>query len=340
MQGLLADNAGPSLVPAEIAAAWAREYAYPELVPATNREFFERAREAARRRARDVPRRLGGLVGRRARLGRARGRLQPPRPGRGPVGADAARHGGRADRRRADPTAARSTRCTGAWRSSTSTHGARPIPAASALTGRESGELQWQAKAALAVEALRPRRGAARRRGARFRAGRGDSILVLNPSGHARSDVVEVFLPAEPRRSRASRSPWSTSSASERVPTRSGRPSRAATGRRGGCCRSSPATCRASATGASSSSRTAPDGLEGEAGALENEHYRVELDVDGGHAVSLLDRELGLDLVDAESAFGFGQVVRDLYGGPLQATRRASRGGAGHAMRRDAGRPR
>ena len=61
----------------------------------------------------------------------------------------------------------------------------------------------------------------------------------------------------------------------------------------------------------------------GEAGALENEHYRIELDVEGGHAVRLLDRELGLDLVDAESAFGFGQVVRDLYGGPLQATRRA-----------------
>ena len=63
----------------------------------------------------------------------------------------------------------------------------------------------------------------------------------------------------------------------------------------------------------------------GEPGALENEHYRLELDVEGGHAVSLLDLELGHDLVDAASAFGFAQVVRDLYGGPLQATTRACR---------------
>src|SRR6185436_16482142 len=41
VQGLFADNAGPSPVPAEIAAAWANEFAFPELVPSTNREFFE-----------------------------------------------------------------------------------------------------------------------------------------------------------------------------------------------------------------------------------------------------------------------------------------------------------
>ena len=45
VQGLLADNAGPSLVPARIAAAWAKEFAYPKLEPSTNREFFERLEE-------------------------------------------------------------------------------------------------------------------------------------------------------------------------------------------------------------------------------------------------------------------------------------------------------
>ena len=63
-----------------------------------------------------------------------------------------------------------------------------------------------------------------------------------------------------------------------------------------------------------------------EAGAFENEHYRMELEVESGHSVRLLDLELRLDLVDAASAFGFGQVVRDLYGGPLQATRRVTSG--------------
>jgi hypothetical protein len=38
----------------------------------------------------------------------------------------------------------------------------------------------------------------------------------------------------------------------------------------------------------------------------------------------VLDVEFGLDLVDPEGAFGFAQVVRDLYGGGLQATRRAA----------------
>ena len=63
-----------------------------------------------------------------------------------------------------------------------------------------------------------------------------------------------------------------------------------------------------------------------EPGPVENEHYRVELDAEGGYALRLVDLELGLDLVDAASAFGFGQVVRDLYGGPLQATARARPG--------------
>ena len=197
----------------------------------------------------------------------------------------------------------------------------RGAPGGDALTGRESGALQWQSKAALAVEARDRADALLGAAAARFRSDRSDSILVLNPSGHARSDVVELFLPA----SRATRELAVVDvERGERVP---------------------------SALGPPESSRNRPQGrvlsfvardvpglgyrrfelvedgagrLEAEPGALENEHYRVELDVEGGHAVSLLDRELGHELVDAASAFGFAQVVRDLYGGPLQATRRAS----------------
>jgi hypothetical protein len=63
-------------------------------------------------------------------------------------------------------------------------------------------------------------------------------------------------------------------------------------------------------------------------GELETEHYRLELDVEGGCALGLVDKELGLDLVDGTSAFGLGQVVYDLYASALQATMRLQPGGA------------
>src|SRR4029077_3356975 len=48
-------------------------------------------------------------------------------------------------------------------------------------------------------------------------------------------------------------------------------------------------------------------------GPLENEHYRLEMDVEGGYATTFVDLDLERDLVDASSAFGLGQVVRDIY---------------------------
>ena len=200
-------------------------------------------------------------------------------------------------------------------------------PGGRALTGRESSELQWQTKAALAVEACGRAEALLEAAAARFRADRRGSILVLNPSGHARTDLVEVFCP----RSRVDRErPLAVVDVErgERVPHAFGRPE--------------PSRNRPQGRTLSFVAHDVPglgyrsfelveDGAhepEGKPGALENEHYRLELDVDGGHAVRVLDRELGLDLVDAESAFGVGQVVRDLYGGPLQATRRAPRGPA------------
>jgi hypothetical protein len=57
-------------------------------------------------------------------------------------------------------------------------------------------------------------------------------------------------------------------------------------------------------------------------GKLENEHYRVELDVESGCAIGVYDKELGVELVDRSSSFGLGQVVRDRYGGALDLTAR------------------
>ena len=175
VQGLLADNAGPSPVPARDRGRLGARVAYPQLVPSTNREFFERLEERHGGELETFARRLDGLVGRRARLGRARGRLQPPRAGRGADGADAARHG-----RRASPAPTRSPDWAGevdrvyermalfdehTW--------CAAHPAGRALTGRESAELQWQSKAALAVEARDRAEALHGEAAARFRVGRG-----------------------------------------------------------------------------------------------------------------------------------------------------------------------
>jgi hypothetical protein len=64
------------------------------------------------------------------------------------------------------------------------------------------------------------------------------------------------------------------------------------------------------------------------AGSLESEHYRLEVDVESGCATSLVDKQLGVELVDAASAFGLGQVVHDRYGSALDATARLPPRGA------------
>ena len=202
VQGLLADNAGPSLVPAEIAAAWSDGFAYPELVPSTNLDFFEEFEE------------------------RHGAGLETFRGDWADWWADglgsAAREVG--FNRRAQATA-RTAQTLHAMADALT--GAEPLPASEvdavyermarfdehtwcaahpggdALTGRESGGLQWQSKAALAVEARDRADALLGAAAARFRSERSDSILVLNPSGHQRNDVVEVFLPA----SRATREP-------------------------------------------------------------------------------------------------------------------------------------
>jgi len=61
--------------------------------------------------------------------------------------------------------------------------------------------------------------------------------------------------------------------------------------------------------------------------ALENEHYSLELDIEGGYGLEVVDRELDLDLV-ADGDFGLGQIVHDRYEGPLRATMRLPPGGA------------
>ena len=297
----------------------------PAARPVDEPRLLRAARRAARRRARDVPRRLGRLVGRRARLGRARGRLQPPRAGGRADGTDAARHGRRARRRRPELDWAGEVDRVYERMALFDEHTwCAAHPGGDALTGRESGELQWQSKAALAVEARDRADALLDAAAARFRSG-----AATRSSCSTRA---------------ATRAPTSSSSSCRRaVSTR--RPSRR---RRRGARRAGAAARSAPPE----SSRNRPQGrllsfVARDVPALG--YRRFELVADGAaqprgragpareralprrarrrgrlRAPSLLDRELGHDLVDAASAFGFGQVVRDLYGGPLQATARVA----------------
>ncbi len=327
VQGLLADNAAPSLVPAQIAAAWAEEFAYPQLVPSGNREFFEQLEE------------------------RHGGELQTFRGDWADWWADglgsAAREVGFNRRAQATVRTAQTlhvmadalTGTDPGWAGAAEAVYERmelfdehtwcaAHPGGSALIGRESGALQWQTKAALAVDASDRADALLSAAAGRFRASRGDSILVLNASGHARSDVVEVFVPAS-RVDSGRHLAVVDVERNERVPHAFGPPEPSRNRRQGRVlsfvAHNVPGLGYRRFTLVEDGANPPAD-VAGVPGVLENEHYRLELDVDGGHAVRLLDLEVGLDVVDAASAFGFAQVVRDLYGGALQATRRASGG--------------
>jgi hypothetical protein len=56
------------------------------------------------------------------------------------------------------------------------------------------------------------------------------------------------------------------------------------------------------------------------------ERYRLELEVETGCVTSLVDLELGRELVDDASSFGLGQVVHDRYASALDLTRRLPAG--------------
>jgi hypothetical protein len=160
---------------------------------------------------------------------------------------------------------------------------------------------------------------------ARFRTRRLDSLLVLNPSGLPRTDLVAVFCPRS--RIDADR-PLAVVDVErgERVQHSFDSPEMGRNRPQGRVLSFLASDVPALGYRRFELVGGEPDPSPGEPAALENEHYRLELDVEGACAVRLIDRALGVDLVDPVSAFGVGQVVRDLYGGPLQATMRVPAG--------------
>ncbi len=314
-------------MPAQIAAAWAREYAYPQLVPSTNRAFFERLEE---QHGAELETFRGDWADWWADgLGSAAREVGFNRRAQAAVRTAQTLHVMADALTGADPEldwageADARLRAHGALRRA---HVVRRPPR------RPRAHRSRVVRAAVAVE------GRARGRGTRSRGGAARGGPRPLPVGAARLDPR-----AQPERPRAHRpgralraggacrqraavlrsSTWSAASGCR---TRSARRSRVGTGRRAGCSRSSPVTCRRSATAASSSSRTARRSPRSSQGPSRTSTIASSSTPRAATRSGCVDLELGHDLVDAASAFGFGQVVRDLYGGPLHATTRARPG--------------
>jgi hypothetical protein len=316
---MIADNAAPSIVPAEIASRWNEQFAYPELCIATNRDFFDALpTDGLETFTGDWADWWADGLGSAAR----------------PVGFN----------RRAQATV-RTAQTLHALAGS-GTEIARDVdhvyermslfdehtwcaahPGGEAVTGRQSGALQWQTKAALATEALTGAEALLDSAIARFRSpDRRDSVLVLNASGIVRTDVVSVFLPVS--RIEAGRHVAVVDPETGNRVAHAFDPPETARNRPRGRLLSFLAE-RVPALGYRRYDLVDDDApSDDDGGELETEHYRVELDVEGGYALRVLDKELGIDLVDPGSAFGLGQVVHDLYASALQATMRIQPGGA------------
>ena len=250
VQGTIADNAAPSLTPAEVVRRWNEVYAWPRLRLATNREFFAAAEEQAR----DVPHFEGDWtswwadgIGSGARPLGANRRAQAKLRLAEALDAAAAAHGqrdpgwpGRAEAV-ADAIALFDEHTWGA-----------AFPERNDASGRSAGELQWQLKSSSALEAEAGADALLAAAASRLSRRRDPlRVAVLNACPFARTERVEVFVPASdapPDAALEVRGPEGVvASATVRVGERG-----SGTGRRGRSSRFSPGTCRRPATGPTS----------------------------------------------------------------------------------------
>jgi Glycosyl hydrolases family 38 N-terminal domain len=318
VQSVIADNAPPSLGPAEVVRAWNERWASPELRLATNREFFEVA-EA----------RLGGQLdewqGEWADwwadgIGSAARAVGANRRAQGAIRTAQTLHT-LADRLAEEETTwseeiDRAYNAMGLFDEHTWGSG---NPWSDELEQFESGALQWQRKVAFGqdahdrVEAL-VESGAERL--AHVFAAPSEalaSVLVVNGGGRARTDLVRVFVPA-------GRAPIDVSFEvvtleGERIPFLL-EPQAHARFRPGGrwlsfVARDVPACGWARydlvrGTGPSAA-------REPSSAVLDDGVLRAELDVDQGAVASLVDVASGRELVDGAGAFAFNGYVYDRY---------------------------
>ncbi|MFD0900833.1 glycoside hydrolase family 38 N-terminal domain-containing protein [Actinomadura sediminis] len=324
VQGAHADNAGPSIVPADIAHRWNEIWAYPRLRSAVNADFFSHVEEhhADRLQVHEGDWTDWWADG----LGSGARPLGYVRRAQNVLRAAETLHAF-ADERSGDrtgATAAIDAAYDGAALFDEHTWGAAN-PWEDAEEGGDSGALQWTRKSQVGYQAhddaLDLLQSAARRIGATFGPGPDAlaSFVVVNPGTAARTDVARAFLPRDvvpvdvPIALVDARTGEPVPHREEEVdpdewPTRPiGRHLDAIVRDLPGHGHVRLDVVRAS--------EPAPEPADlGTADAtIENAHYRVVFDVREGHIASVFDKSAGRELVNAGSVAGFGQYVYDRY---------------------------
>ncbi|MGH2819711.1 MAG: glycoside hydrolase family 38 C-terminal domain-containing protein, partial [Actinomycetota bacterium] len=327
VQGSYGDNAGPSLVPADIVGRWNETWAYPKLRMATNRDFFtcveERLGDRIETYEGDWTDWWADGIGSAAReLGfnrRAQSAVRSAMTLHGVadrLDAPGAEDGGPGD---ACSWWAEMDRCYERMALFDEHTWGAANPWEDGLEHKESGALQWATKAAFADDARESSErlvesGLHRVASSLSSEGaEGSGVVVLNTTARRRTDVVRVLLPESRVRAESV----------EIVDEESGEPvacviepqSDPAHRPRGihasFVARDVPpfgyALYRITAAGGVSKDHEAPPEP-----FIENEHYRVELDVRRGVASRFLDRAAGRDLI-GDAPFGFGQYIYDRY---------------------------
>jgi Glycosyl hydrolases family 38 N-terminal domain/Glycosyl hydrolases family 38 C-terminal domain len=321
VQGDFSDNASPSIVPAEIVREWNEKWAYPRLRLATNSEFFAEAEE-----------RLAGSIETYSGdwtdwwvdgIGSGARHLGFNRRAQADVRTAQTLHT-LADALAEDGVDRRQDEMDEAYESMAlfdeHTWGAAN-PWMDGLERRESGALQWETKAGFARDA-RERSHALLRSGVHRLShafGRsGDSlasVTVFNPSRWERTDAVSVFVP-ESRTELQRPLAVADGATRERVPCVVEDQENARFRVRGSrltfIAREVPA-CGYRRYDLVEGDEEHGDQESGNEPCIENEYYLVRFDLATGRVTELLDKTSGLNLVDADTPFGFDQYVYDRY---------------------------
>lgn len=319
LQGRMGDNAPPSVHPSEIVRDWNERYAVPSLRLATNREFFA----AVEARLADGLDEYDGDwadwwadgIGSAARAVGANRRAQ------GSVRTAQTLHT-LADRLGEDETG---------WRAEVeSTYAALGLfdehtwgagnPWSDSVDGPDSGALQWERKVALAHDG-QDRAAAlvvagAERLAHTFRAvpNTAGSVLVVNGTGHARTDLVRVFVPDGRLAGDgpfALRSPEGLPVPFQLEAQEHDR-FRAAGAWLSFVAHDVPACGWARYDFVDDGDAPAA-AIDGGSDILDDGRLRVAVDLDRGTVTSVVDLADGTELVDAASAFGFNAYVYDRY---------------------------
>jgi Glycosyl hydrolases family 38 N-terminal domain/Glycosyl hydrolases family 38 C-terminal domain len=321
IQGIIADNAPPSITPARVVREWNENWAYPQLRLATNREFFSSVEERFGNRLEtyrgDWTDWWVDGIGSAARL------LGFNRRAQADIRSAQTLHT-LADALTGDPTTP-SDQIDTAYENMAlfdeHTWGAAD-PWEDKLDRRESGSLQWAKKAAFAREAYDSSdallKAGIHRLSHVFQASASSlaSVTVFNPSSWERTDIVRVFIPLSRVNTRR---PFAVMDfdTEQRVPHAEEEQQHAEFRPRGSyvsfVARNVPPFGYARYE-LIEESREVPSGPDTRSDPIiENDHYRLQVDPLEGLVARLLDKDSGEDLVNADAPFGFNQYIYDRY---------------------------